>query len=130
MTPQSVPFSFFTGTVPVWFRVRTSPQGSLAITLQVTSDFAPAGGPSVAAGSLTYTCSGGAPFTACTGVQTATRVSQTPVLLIGSGACTGGGSPCSTDDPNLVQVVFTVADDPGYQTGTYSAQVMFSISAL
>jgi len=52
------------------------------------------------------------------------------VLTVGAGVCTGGGGSCSTNDPNTVQTSFTLADNPAYGTGTYSAVLTFTISAL
>jgi hypothetical protein len=127
---SGVAFDPFTGALPVSFRVRTSPAGGGTISLQVTSDFVPAGGPSVRAGSLTYVCGQAELGTACSGVQTASVGIQTPVLTLPPSACTGGGGQCSTADPNLLEIELALDNDPSFQTGTYSAQVMLIISAL
>jgi len=122
-------FQPFTGTLAVSYEVRTTPTGSGSITLQVTSDFTPAGGPSVSTGVLTYTCSGATLGTPCSGTRTASTTTQTPVLTVPASACTGGGGACSGQDPNTVNLNFTLTDDPGYATGSYSATVTFTISA-
>jgi len=122
-------FQPFQATIPVNYEVRTSPVGSGRITVQVTSDFAPSGGPSVASGALTYTCGAANLGTACSGTQTASLTTQTPVLTLPASACTGGGGACSSQDPNSVNLTFTLTDDPGYATGTYSANITFTISA-
>jgi hypothetical protein len=128
LTRGSTAFTTYQGTVPLTFRVRTTPTGAGSITMQVTSDFSPAGGPSAAANGLTYACA--ASFgTPCSANQTASTSVQTPVLTLPASACTGGGGACSGSDPNTVTVTFSLTDDPQYATGSYSAQVTFTISA-
>jgi len=122
-------FQPFQANLSVNYEVRTSPAGSGKITLQITKDFSPAGGPSVANGVLTYTCGGANLGTPCSGTQTASTTTQTPLLTVPASACTGGGGACSSQDPNSVNVTFTLTDDPGYNTGSYSATVTFTISA-
>jgi hypothetical protein len=122
-------FSPFTGTLPISYRVRTTPSGGGAVTVQVTSDFSPTGGPSAAAGAVTYSCGSASIGTACSGTQTASTTSQTPVLTLPASACTGGGGACSGNDPNSVTVTFTLTDNPAYSTGAYSAALTFVISA-
>jgi hypothetical protein len=125
-------FSTFSGTVPVQFMIRTSPGAAGTITVQATSDFSPAGGPLVTSGNLTYTCSGATLGTACSGTQTVSRTLQTPVLNVSSagGTCTGGGGACSAASPNSVSINLSLPNDPTLSTGTYSAQVTFTISAM
>jgi len=123
-------FQPFTATVPVSYQIRTTPGGSGAITLQVTHDFTPAGGPSAASGALTYACSGANLGTACSGTQTASTTTQTPVLTVPAAVCTGGGGACSNQNPNTMNVTFTLTDSPVYSTGTYSVNVTFTISAM
>ena len=119
----------YTGAISVLNRVRTTSAGSGTITVQVTSNFSPSGGPSAAAGDLAYTCSAASYGTACSGTQTASTVSQTPVLSVPSGACTGGGGACSSTDPNSIQVNLSIPANTMFKTGNYSAQLTFSISA-
>src|ERR1035438_1779355 len=129
LTSGGTQFNPFQGSVPITFRARSTPAGGGTMTLQVTSDFAPAGGPSAASGALTYTCSSANLGTACSGAQTASTTLQTPVLTLPASACTGGGGACSAQDPNSLTLNFTVVDDPRYDTGSYSAKVTFIISA-
>jgi len=130
LTNSSNTFQPFTSTVPIRYEIRTTPAGGGAITLQVTSDFTPAGGPSAASGTLTYVCSGANLGTACAGSQTASTTVQTPVLTVPAAACTGGAGVCSGQDPNSMSITFTLADSPAYPTGSYSASVTFTISAM
>src|SRR5262245_51655301 len=53
------PFAGFSGSETISLRVRSAPASSTSLRMQVTGDFSPSGGPSVAAGHLTYTCSTG-----------------------------------------------------------------------
>lgn len=129
LTPGATSFSSFTASLPINYRARTTPTGGGVITLQVTSDFAPAGGPTAAGGQLTYSCGGATMGAACGGSQTASTSTQTPVLTLPASACTGGGGACSSQDPNSLTLNFTLADEPGYSTGTYSARVTLIISA-
>ena len=130
LSSGSTTFQPFIGTVPVSYEIRTTPVGSGSITVQVTSDFAPAGGPSAASGALTYVCSGANLGTGCSGTQTASTTGQTPVLAVPASSCTGGGGACSSQNPNSMNVTFTLTDSPTYPTGTYSASVTFTISAM
>lgn len=129
LSPGVNPFTPFQASVPISFRARTTGVGGGNITVQVTSDFLPAGGPSVSAGGLTYTCGGTTLGTPCSTAQTASTTTQTPVLALPPSTCTGGGGACSSQDPNTVTVNFTLTDDPGYATGAYSARITFTISA-
>jgi hypothetical protein len=122
-------FQPFQTSLALKYEARTTPTGSGRITLQVTSDFSPAGGPSAAQGALTYTCSGATLGAACSGSQTASTTAQTPVLTLPASSCTGGGGACSAQDPNSLNLTFTLTDDPAYQTGSYSATITFTISA-
>jgi hypothetical protein len=96
----------------------------------VASDFSPSGGPTAASGALTYLCGGANLGTACSGTQTASTTTQTPVLSVPASACTGGGGACSSQNPNSVSLTFTLIDSPVYSTGTYSANITFTISAM
>jgi hypothetical protein len=129
LTKTQNSFQPFTATVPVNYQVRTTPVGGGTITLQVTGDFTPAGGPAAASGALTYVCSGANLGTACSGTQTASTTVQTPILTVPASSCTGGGGACSGQNPNSMSVTFTLTDSPVYPTGTYSANVTFTISA-
>jgi hypothetical protein len=130
LTALGTTFGAFSATLLVRHRVRTTPTGSGNITLQAASDFAPAGGPKITSGVLTYTCSGASLGTACSGSRTVSASAQTPVLSIPGGSCTGGGSPCSATDPNTVNVNFVLTNDPAFHTGAFSAQLTLMISAI
>ena len=129
LTPGANPFDPFTGNATLNYRGRTTPTGGGTITLEVTSDFQPSGGPSAANNTLQYTCSGATLGSACSGTQTGSTTIQTPVLTLPASACTGGGGVCSSQDLNSVNVNFTLTDDPSYATGTFTAKVTFTISA-
>ncbi|MGD0362184.1 MAG: hypothetical protein ABSC93_15020 [Bryobacteraceae bacterium] len=126
---DSTTFQPFKGSLTLSYKARTSPVGGGAITLNVSSDFSPSGGPSAAAGTLSYTCGGATLGTACSGSQTASTTVQTPVLTLPASACTGGGGACSGQNPNSVNLSFTLTDSPAYATGSYSAKITFTISA-
>jgi len=121
-------FASYQASLPVSYRARTTSAGGGNITVRVSSDFTPSGGPTAASGALTYVCSGATLGTACSGTQTATS-SQTPVLTLPASACTGGGGACSSGDPNSVTLQFVLTNNPAYSTGTYSVQLTFVISA-
>lgn len=125
---SALAFSAFTAALPVLFRARTSPTGLGTITVQATGDFTPAGGPSIAAGMLTYTCAAAAYGTACSGTQTVSTTSQRPVVNLPASACTGGGNGCSSADPASVDLLFRLENDASIPTGSYSVQLTFTIS--
>jgi hypothetical protein len=128
-------FNGFTGTITLSYRARTRQgTGQGTITVKATSDFAPTGGPSIAsppsaADKFTYTCSGATLGVACSGTQTVSTTTSTNVVSLGASACTGGGAPCSTANPNSANVTFILPDDPKYKTGSYSATLTWTISA-
>lgn len=127
LTNTGTIFNSFTGTISVQYRARTSSSGGGTLTLKVTQDFQ-SGGPSVVSGDLTYTCASAGLGTACS-QTTASTTAATSVVTLPASACTGGGSPCSASNPNTVSVTFTLADRPAVVTGTYTANVQFTISA-
>ncbi len=123
-------FNAYTRTLTVSFRARSTAAGSGGtITVLATTNFTPANGPNVSSATLTYTCSAATLGTACSGTQTVSLSSSTSVLTIPASACTGGGSPCSSADPNTVNVNLSLPNDPTYKTGTYSASLTFTISS-
>jgi hypothetical protein len=131
LTGSGTTFVAYSGNLLVSYRARsTASTGSGSLTLRATADFSPAGGPSIASGQLTYTCSAASLGVACSGSQTASTVSQTGVVTLGAGVCTGGGGSCSSVNPNTVQDTFTLSDNPAFKTGTYSATLTFTISAI
>ena len=121
-------FSPYTASLPVLFRARTSAAGSGSITVQSSGDFTPSGGPSVAAGKLTYTCAAAAYGAACTGTQIVSPTVQRPVLTLPRSSCIAGGNGCSTVDPASINLLFRLENDVSLPTGTYSVQLTFTIS--
>jgi hypothetical protein len=117
----------FTGTTNFAYKVRTTKAGgSGTVTLKVTADFGPAGGPSVgtpptAGDALTYTCTA-ASGTACSGAQTAATASSTGVITFGADARSASAGDAGS-------VSWSLTNDPQYSTGTYTATVTFTISA-
>ncbi len=119
--------SDFTGSTAFTYKIRTRQgDGTGNIQLQVTSDFSPAGGPSVnspldSADTLTYLCSVATPGTGCSGSQTASTKVATPVAEFGANAR-------STRAGNAGSVNWTLVNDPQYATGTFTAVVTLTIS--
>jgi hypothetical protein len=124
-------FVGYAGNLSVSYRARTTAStGSGSLTVKASADFSPAGGPSIASGHLSYTCSSATLGTACSGTQTASTTSQTNVITVGASVCTGGGGSCSSVDPNSVQTSFTLTNTPALKTGSYSATLTFTASAI
>ena len=122
-------FSSYTAAVTVQYHARTSSAGSAsAITMKASTDFT-ATHPSVAAGDLTYTCGAADLGTPCSGTVTATTGTAQTIVTIGASQCTGGGGSCSSSSPNTMPVNFTLANPPAAVTGTYTANILFTISA-
>ena len=128
LTSVGTNFSKYTGTTSLTYFIRTTPtSGSGTITLEVTTDFAPTGGPSVgspptAGDALTYNCTVSSPGTACTGPLTASKSAWTSVG-------TFGADNHSTFAGNSASVAWSLTNDPLYKVGTYTATVTFTISA-
>ena len=120
--------SDFTGNTSFTYKMRTSKaSGTGTIGVQVTSDFLPGSGPSVssppsAGDTLAYTCSVTAPGTGCSGSQTASTTTVTPVATFGADAH-------SAKAGNTGSLSWDLTNDPKYGTGTYTATVTFTISA-
>jgi hypothetical protein len=76
---------------------------------------------------VTYVCSAPSIGTACSGTQTLSTTTTTPVITFAASSCTGTGCPGTT--PQSVQVRFTLANSSQYKTGTYSATLTFTVSA-
>ena len=126
-------FSAYSTGVTLQYYARTLSGGQ--ITVQATSDFAicgsPATAPSVACNTVHYTCGSASFGTACVSTQTLSTTSSTPVIALpSSSGCTNGGSPCGAANPFSVPLTFTLSNDPNYKTGTYTATVQFTISAI
>jgi hypothetical protein len=121
-------FGTITGSVTVSYWARTTAGGAGSVTVQANADFTPPGGPAI--GAVSYTCGGATLGAGCSGYQLITTSMQTPVVSLPGSACTGGGGVCSTQDPNGVLLTFSAPNKPQYKTGTYSAQITFTISAM
>jgi len=129
LTHTGTIFADFTGSVTVQYELRTTvTTGSSSLTVKAGGEFSPTTGPSIARGDFTYTCSGATVGTACSGRQTVSTTSQTSVVTVGSGACTGTG--CAGSNPNSAIVNLNLVDSPTFTTGTYSTNLVFSISAI
>ena len=121
-------FADYTGTTSFTYKIRTTQSGGTgAVNVQITSDFAGAGGPSVLSPPspgdlLTYACTVASPGTACTGPVTALTTGTTSVAAFGADAR-------STKAGNSGSVAWTLTNDPVYKTGTYTATATFTISA-
>lgn len=129
-TQTGTNFTAYSAATNLTYFIRTNASGT--ITLQVTSDFSPAGGPSVAtpptAGDkLAYTCTVATPgnngtATACSGSVTAATGSATSVATFGADAR-------SLFAGNSGSVSWTLTNDPKYKVNSYSAVVTFTINA-
>ena len=119
-------FSPYLGSTNFTYFIRTTKSGGTGtVTVQVTSDFSPAGGPSVgtpptAGDALTYISTVAAPGTLANG--TASTGSAT-------NAATFGADAHSAITGNTGSTAWTLTNDPKYQTGTFSATVTYTISA-
>jgi len=134
LTSVGTNFASFTGTTALTYYIRTTQStGAGSITAKVTTDFAPAGGPSVATppsvgDALNYTSSGTAPGNNGTGAVmafagiTASTSAQTNVATFGADNRSLGAG-------NSESVAWTFSNDPKYKTGAYAATVTFTISA-
>ncbi len=119
----------FTGSTKFNYKIRTLKTGGQgSITLQVTTDFSPDNGPSVASppdpsDKLTYSCSLSGPGTKCADSTAASTGSATPVANFGPAA----KSTAKGGDTGIVQ--WSLPNDPVYAAGDYTAVVTFTISA-
>jgi hypothetical protein len=127
LASNNMKFGMFQGNLVLSYWARTGSAGG-SITAQASSDFTPAGGPAITA--VTYTCSGATMGAACSGSYGLSISAQTPVAYLPGSSCTGGGGDCSSQDPNSVQLWFSAPNLTHYKTGTYSAQVTFTISSI
>ena len=121
-------FNAYTGATSLTYKMRsTNVGGTGTITLKVTTDFGPAGGPSVltpptAGDALAYSCVIAAPAASCAGPITSSTAAATSVATFGTDAH-------SANAGNAGSINWTLTDDPLYVTGTYAATVTFTISA-
>jgi hypothetical protein len=114
-------FSDYTGTTNFTYKIRTSKDGGTGSITASVAEFG-AGGPSLAAGDLKYTCSVSAPGNGCTTEMTAATA--------GTNVAGFGADARSTKDGNSGSVTWTLVNDPQYETGLHTSIVTFSISAL
>jgi hypothetical protein len=127
LTSPGTNFSPYIGTTGFTYFIRTSlSSGTGTITLKVTTDFSPTGGPSVASSgttgdTLTYANTIAPPGTA-ESVQTASTGISTAVATFGANAR-------SAKIGNSGSIAWTLINDPQYQTDTYTATITFTISA-
>jgi len=128
LTSTGTNFSNYSGTTGFTYFIRTTQTGGTGnIQLQITSDFSPANGPSVASpptstDKLAYNCTVSAPGSACSTGQTALTTGPTPVASFGANARSAYAG-------NSGSVVWSLTNDPMYYTGSYAATDTFTISA-
>jgi hypothetical protein len=127
LTTSGSTFVSYLGSMTMQYKARTTSTGSGTVTVNAPADFTPVGGPSVSGGNLTFTCGSATLGTACAGLRTMQVISNTTILTIGGGVCTGAS--CGNTDPNSMQLNFILENDPQYATGTYTVNVLFTISA-
>lgn len=119
--------SFTTPATSIQFDIRnTQASGGGSITLKA-AEFTPTTGPKIASGNLTYVCNAASLGTPCSGTQTLSTTTATPVVTFPASSCTGAG--CTGTSPQSVQVLFTLTDSSQYKTATYSATLTFTVSA-
>lgn len=126
-TQTGTVFNNFTLSTPFNYKVRTAKSnGTGAVVATFSSDFAGAGGgtgPSIASNDLTYTSSttgaGSAPGSAVTAQVGSTG---TNVLTFGANARSSNGGDTGT-------INWVLANKPQYETDTYTATVVLTISA-
>ena len=135
LTNTGTAFSNYTSasSITISYWIRTTPSTGSGNVQVEAAEFTPtgAGGPVIGSsgGPLTYTCSGATLGTNCSGSQTVSTTTQTPVVTsIPAAACTGGTN-CSSAVPNTVSTSFTLTNNPAYKTGGYSSKLTFTISA-
>ena len=122
LTSSGTTFSDYTGSTSISYKIRTTLSGGAgSLTLQITSDFSPAGGPE-ADSDLTFRCTGSGAGTTCSGSHRASTTSALDVLSFGANAR-------STASGDTASVTWTLPNKPSYQTGSYSATATFTISA-
>lgn len=130
LTSLGTNFADYTGTTNFNYFIRTgATNGTGAITMYVSTDFAPAGGPSVAnpptsGDTLKYTPTVSSPGVAASGPLTA---------AVGAGNATNVGTfgidAHSTKAGNAASVAWVLSNDPLYKTGSYTAVITWTISA-
>jgi hypothetical protein len=120
-------FADFVGSTNFSYKVRTSrTSGSGAITVQITTDFSPTGGPSVQnaanGDTLKFGCTLNGVGTACSGLPTISFTAATTVAQFGANAR-------SSKNGDAGALAWTLTNDPAYEAGSYTATATFTISA-
>jgi hypothetical protein len=135
LTQTGSNFADYTGTTQFTYFIRTAKtDGVGSIVLKVTGDFSAGGGnsPSVASpptdsDHLYYSCTVPDPThgsaTACTGPVNSSTTASTSVATFGIDARSAKAGVSSS-------VLWGLSNDPLYQTGTYTATVTYTISAV
>lgn len=128
LTSTGTNFSNYTGTTNFTYFIRTTASGGAgSIVLKVESDFSGSGGPSVASpptptDTLSYSCTVAAPATACSGPLNSSTATATNVATFGTDAHSSYAGNSGTTS-------WTLTNDPLYKTGSYSATVIYTVSA-
>lgn len=121
MSAAGTTFQNITGTQVVNYKARTTPAGHAWLSLKGISAY-------FNSVSVTYTCSGPTLGAACSGTQTVSTSSTTPVVQVGASACVGTG--CSSSDPATITLSFTLVNSPVYPTGSYSGSIQYTWALL
>jgi hypothetical protein len=126
------PFGNYLATTGLTYFIRTSSGGSGAISLQVTSDFGPSGGPSVLTpptpgDALTYTSTVAQPGAGGSSVSVTTPLTASTTLATNVATFTSNSQ--SLKAGNSASVSWDLTNDPLYLAKAYSATVTFTISA-
>ena len=128
-------FADYTGTTNFTYFIRTAKTGGVgSIVLEVTGDFSAGGGSSPSVKSpptstdfLYYSCTVPSPTsgtaTACTGPVNSSTTASTSVATFGTDARSPKAGVSSS-------VLWGLSNDPLYQTGSYTATVTYTISAV
>jgi len=129
LSSSGIAFSNYTGTTSLTYYIRTITSGT--VTMQVTSDFSPAGGPSVATpvngDKLAYNCAMNSPGTHGTVTNCSSNVQASTASA--TNIASFGADSRSASAGNTGTVSWTLTNDPAYKAGGYNATVTFTISA-
>jgi hypothetical protein len=129
LTTSGTIFNDYAGQTAFQYKVRTTKVGgSGTVTMKVTGDFSPTGGPSVgtppsSGDALTFTS---ALTGVGSGIPTATPITTTSETNM----ATFGANAHSTKTGDNGTVSWTLTNDPLYETGSYTATVTFTINAV
>ena len=122
LTATGTVFNDYTGATSFTYKVRTTKVGgSGTVTASIATDFSGTG-PKIASSVLTYT-------SATTGVGTGNTTAVTALIGTATNILTFGTNAHSTKPGDSGAVSWKLANDPTYETGTYSTTVVLTISA-